>query len=56
MGDPLQHTFSTTANARTGKQSARQKDSHSAARKQSLKSKYRIIVPMLKAPRIGSNW
>jgi hypothetical protein len=30
--------------------------SHSAARKQSLKSSQRMMVPMLNAPRIGSSW
>ena len=29
---------------------------HSAARKQSLKSSQRMMVPMLNAPRIGSSW
>ena len=31
-------------------------NAHSAARKQSLKSSQRTMVPMLKAPRIGSSW
>ena len=31
-------------------------DLHSAARKQSLKSSQRIMVPILNAPRMGSSW
>jgi hypothetical protein len=34
----------------------RKSNLHSAAKKQSLKSSQRMIVPILKAPRMGSSW